>query len=1084
MPTPRLPHSIRWLLFATVLLAAATVREGPSSALDQAIIWLPTGVAMAGLCLLGLRAWWVVAITTFVQRMLLGYGWTVALPAAVGSTLEAVLGVFVLGRFGFDPSLARLRDVGALLVAAAVAPLGSILCSWPARMFVWSDPNMPFYSGWDGWWRMNALGVLTVVPVTLTWRSVPPADRTPRFYGAVALAVIGLPAVLFATMLVVPAGINGVMCLNIVLTTVVLYAAGRFGIRGATLAGTLAALAVALATTRGHGPFLALPREYRHVALQLFELTFVVIPPAFGALIAERRAAQAEGARSDLLRRSIQSALPDITYRLRRDGVCLDVSAPTGVELPIPAAEIVGQSVLERFPRAKAEEFRSVIQAAIQSGQLRTIEYVTEFGGQHHFREARCVPYGDDEVLAIVRDITDRKWNEETTAFEADVLARVATGCAPVEVFAELVDGMQRLMPGSRCSVMVLDGNRLHMAMAPSLPAEYAAAIEGLEIGPAVGSCGSAAALGRTVVVQDIERDPLWRSYRDAALPHGLRACWSVPIRASGGVVLGTFAIYHGEVREPRPFELQLVERAGVLAGIALERESRSEALRRSQDLLASINRNVKEGLFRASPDLRLVYANLAMARLLGWDSPDDVLGHPLGESFEEAGRATQVLAAVREHGQWLNEEVRFVRRDGSSFWGSLSGTAVRDERGVIAWYDGAIADVTARKELEEQFRQSQKMEAVGKLAGGVAHDFNNLLTVILGYAEAIQSAATDQPRVREQASQVVQAAKRASGLTRQLLAYSRQQVLSPCVMELGSVIEHMSGMLYPLVGEDVHLVVERRSAGCWVRVDRSQIEQVVLNLVVNARDAMPDGGTLSIRTTIGETGPAVGRAHAELAGRPCVLLSVTDTGMGMAPEVQAKAFDPFFTTKALGRGTGLGLSTVFGIVQQSGGAVWLQSAPGAGTTVWIALPLLPAPAEAPAEPVTTAPHAPGGTVLVVEDEQGVRSLVCQLLQRDGYHVLEACDGETALELASAWTGPIDLVVTDLVMPRMGGREMATRLLRGRPGTNFLFISGYPDDPATAHEFAGGGGFLNKPFAPEQLLQRVRDLSGPWTARA
>ncbi len=983
--------------------------------------------------------------------------------------------MLVLRRLRFDESLSRLRDVGALLAAAAIAPLGSIAFSWIGRSYVWADPNMPFYSGWDGWWRMNALGALTVLPVTLAWRSLPRVNRTSRFFASVTLAAIALVYAVATAMFLVPPGVPGVLALNLALTTCVLYAAGRFGLRGATLTGTLAALTVALVTAGGFGPFLALPREHRHVVLQLFELTFVVAPPVFGALVAERRAAQAQEARSDELRRSMQSAVPDITYRLHRDGTCLEMTVPPGANPPAPPGEVIGQSILERFPPAKREEFQRGIETALRERRLTTVEYALEIGGRRHVREARCVPHGDDEVLAIVRDITERKWAEGTTEFEARVLARVAAGHPSADVFAAIVEGMERLMPGTRCAVMGIEGPRLRVVTAPSLPAEYNAAVDGLVFGPGEGSCGSAAALGRTVVVEDIHTSPLWTKYRPLAERHGLRACWSVPVRDASDEVLGTFAIYDVRPRSPEARELELAERAAALAGIALDRERRAEALRRSQELLASIHRNVQEGLFRTSSDLRLIYGNLALARMFGWESPEAMSGFVLTDAVDSHEERRRLARIVGDRGQWLNEEVRFTRRDGAPFWGLLSGTVVLDPQGRVQWLDGAIADVTARKELEEQLRQSQKMEAVGKLAGGVAHDFNNLLTVILGYAETIQLSAEHDPTLRDQASQVVQAARRASGLTRQLLAYSRQQVLSPRVHDLRAVVDQLGGMLHPLIGEDVELAVVHRSGPCWVRVDRTQLEQVLLNLAVNARDAMPDGGRLRIRTSVAKLDEGIAGAYPELAGRDCAMLEVQDSGSGMSPDVQARAFDPFFTTKDPGRGTGLGLSTVLGIVRQSGGAVWIESAPGAGTTVRIALPIAESAGDpAPVEAGTTA-AAPAHTVLVVEDDAAVRDLVVQVLRREGHTVLVAADGEAALSLSNGHAGELALVVSDLVMPRLGGRELATHLRRRRPGVRFLFVSGYPDECDAADSAVPEESFLHKPFTPDQLVQRVRE---------
>ncbi len=319
----------------------------------------------------------------------------------------------------------------------------------------------------------------------------------------------------------------------------------------------------------------------------------------------------------------------------------------------------------------------------------------------------------------------------------------------------------------------------------------------------------------------------------------------------------------------------------------------------------------------------------------------------------------------------------------------------------------------------------------------------------------------------------MLDAATRAAGLTRQLLAYSRRQMLAPRVVELGEVVDRMGEMLRRLIGEDVTLAIEHRSGPCWVRVDPSQLEQVLMNLVLNARDAMGGGGEIAVSTAVESVDDDTATVHPDRPVGPCAKLRVRDTGVGMPPEVLARAFDPFFTTKEVGGGTGLGLATVYGIVRQSGGAVWLDSAPGTGTTATICLPLWQAPAPTTDAPVAAMRGPRAGTVLVVEDEPAVRQLVCQTLASRGLRVLSAADGAHGLEAARAHDGAIDLVITDVVMPVMGGREMVRRLRAERPAQAVLFMSGYPRDDDGPVDAASPGELLAKPFTPEQLLARV-----------
>ncbi len=1064
-----LPRSRRLLLFALVLTASALMREADSPAISQAVIWLPSGVAIAGLWLLGPSAWWVVALVTVLQRLLLGYDLAVLLPAAAGSALEAVVGVTILRSLGYRGTLERLRDVATLFVVAAVAPLASLLCSWAARGYFWHDPGMPFYAGWAGWWRMNALGVLTVLPLAGTWIGPPIAPIRDRatlqavgIGGAICLLLAGAMT-LFAT------GAVAVLLLCLVLP-LALYAALRFGPRGAASAASLTALVVAIATTHGFGPFLLVPMNQRLEAVQGFEVLLVAVPLVFGALIAERETALAGRLKSDTLRNAFQQILPDITYRLSADGTYLDMYVPPGAIATVPREELIGRHVRDVVP-AQAEAMERLIRAALAGKPPVPIEYVLSSLGRPRVGEARYLPLGDGEVLGLVRDITDRKRAEAMLAWQARVLELVATGQPIADVLDATVRGIEGLTGDGLCSILLLEGTRMHVAAAPSLPADYNAAIEGVEIGPKAGSCGTAAYTGRTVIVRDIATDPLWEDYRSAALPHGLRACWSVPIRAASGEILGTFAVYYREPRAPEPQELALVERAAALAGIALERERR-------EDLLASINRNVNEGLYRSTPVGGLVYANAAFARMFGYESPEAMLRVPSAMRFQDPARREELERVIAERGCFANEEVRFVRKDGTPFWALLSSTGVRGHNGTVQYYDGAVADITERKRLEEQLRQAQKMEAVGKLAGGVAHDFNNLLTAITGYAEALRETLPPGGQQHEDAEEITRAAERAASLTRQLLAYSRQQILAPQVLDLPRVVDQMGGMLRRLIGEDVRLVIHHAGAECFVRVDRGQLEQVLLNLVLNARDAMPGGGTLTISTATVRLDENFARTFLEIQPGPHVCLTVADTGAGMAADVQRRAFDPFFTTKEQGKGTGLGLSTVYGIVRQSEGGIHLESTPGLGTTVRVYLPeVRERPADNPGSGAPPAMPPASGTVLVVEDEEMVRDLVCRTLRRAGYTVLVAEHGEAALRVVGEWAGEIDLMITDVIMPRMGGRKLADLLAGMRPGLRVLFVSGYTNEAILdTGGFGHGTDYLQKPFSPSALLDRVRDM--------
>jgi two-component system, cell cycle sensor histidine kinase and response regulator CckA len=388
------------------------------------------------------------------------------------------------------------------------------------------------------------------------------------------------------------------------------------------------------------------------------------------------------------------------------------------------------------------------------------------------------------------------------------------------------------------------------------------------------------------------------------------------------------------------------------------------------------------------------------------------------------------------------------------------------------------LHDVTQRRSLEEQLRQSQKMEAVGRLAGGVAHDFNNLLTVILGYSDLLANRFRAGDPEGAEIQEIRRAGERAATLTRQLLAFSRKQVLVPEALDLGSVVRGVSGMLERLIGEDITVsLAVARDLGR-VLADPGQMEQVVMNLAVNARDAMPQGGKLLLELENVDLGEAYVSEHLGATPGPYVLLTVTDTGVGMAPEVQREIFEPFFTTKPKGVGTGLGLSTVHGIVNQSGGTIWVYSEPGRGTTFKIYLPRIPGGAAAPRKP--SGPHRAvegSATVLLVEDEEQLRHLTKRVLERSLYTVLEAGNAPDALRVAREHKGPIHLLLTDVVMPGMSGPELAASFERERPGVPVLYMSGYTDNAIVHHGILNSGThFLQKPFTPQGLTQRVHEV--------
>jgi two-component system, cell cycle sensor histidine kinase and response regulator CckA len=515
----------------------------------------------------------------------------------------------------------------------------------------------------------------------------------------------------------------------------------------------------------------------------------------------------------------------------------------------------------------------------------------------------------------------------------------------------------------------------------------------------------------------------------------------------------------------------------------AVEIKRNEQALRRSEARYRSLVQSSVYGIYRSSLEGRFLDVNPALITMLGYGSAEEVLLlDPEQQVFAQVQEHTRLIEEFRRTGRLDGIEVKWKRKDGSSITVRISGRAVSSADEPADVLEAIAEDVTDRRVLEDQFRQAQKMEAVGRLAGGVAHDFNNLLMVISGYAEVILAKLNPDHTLHEKACAIQQASDRATTLTRQLLAFSRKQLLELKVVDVNSIVADMERLLRPLIGENVELVAKLAPEAGFTRADVGQLEQVLMNLVVNAKDAMPAGGKLTIETQNIVVDESHRRSQTFIRPGHYVTLSVSDTGTGMDKETQSRIFEPFFTTKEKGKGTGLGLSTVYGIVKQSGGYVMVQSELGHGTTFQIFLPRVEGTAEKHPAPVAHAAAGGTETILLVEDEASVRQLVRETLVCKGYRVLEAENGEVGLAVANRAAEnkeKIDLVITDVVMPGMGGRELVQQLAKTRPQTKVLYLSGYTED-AVVNEGAkdSGAAFLQKPFTLQNLSRKVREVLG------
>jgi len=510
------------------------------------------------------------------------------------------------------------------------------------------------------------------------------------------------------------------------------------------------------------------------------------------------------------------------------------------------------------------------------------------------------------------------------------------------------------------------------------------------------------------------------------------------------------------------------------------EVEVRTTALIESESLYRETFDAAPVGIVHMGLTGEWLRVNQRLCEILGY-SCEELIGtraQVLVQSDTAAVEAEAVAEIVKTgSAHYVIEEKRYRRHDGSAVWARVTMSLHRDGDGRPQHCIAVIEDITERRALEAQFRQANKMDAIGQLASGVAHDFNNLLTVILGFAGFVRDDAVADNRHCRDIDEITKAAQRAAGLTKQLLAFSRQQVLNAEPLDVNQLITDMIGMLGRLIGENIHVSLALAPDLSSVLADRSQLEQVVMNLVVNARDAMPNGGSVTIETADVDLENSSFHEEAIMRG-PYVMLAVTDTGTGMSAETRRHLFEPFFTTKDLGKGTGLGLSTTYGIVKQSKGYIWVYSEPGKGTTFKVYLPRASAGAQVHGHPMTTSAPVEQSdvTVLLVEDEPSVRDFTKRLLEKSGYLVLEASSGPEAEDLFTSSGGAIDLLLTDMIMPGYGGLELLTRLQMKMPELRVLFMSGYTERTA-AHKAGIDRGlpFLQKPFTAADLRQRVRE---------
>jgi len=665
------------------------------------------------------------------------------------------------------------------------------------------------------------------------------------------------------------------------------------------------------------------------------------------------------------------------------------------------------------------------------------------------------------------------------------------------EVYERFAGEMRKLIPFERMAMNVIDPKSHTFA----IPYISGRPIEGREEGkiyPLAGTGTERILRTRTSIFIDEENREAILSEAPGlvrVIEAGFQSVIMVPL-ISKKEVIGTLNL---QLTQPGGYtadDLRLAERissqiAGAVANSLLyeQHQRAEEALRSSEERYRNILATIEDGFYEVDAAGNFTFFNDALCRILGYP-PDEMAGMNNRQYMdpENAKKAYQFFTTLCQTGQTARGwEWEIIRKDGTKRYTEASAFLLRDAEGKRRGFRGIVRDISERKqaeramaEIQEQLRQSQKIEAIGQLAGGIAHDFNNSLTLIKTSAQlALLEIKAGDP-LRQTFELINKATEQSANLTRQLLAFSRRQILELQVVDLNSLLQDMDKMLHRVIGEDIELVSVLAKDLWRTKVDPGQMEQVILNFVLNARDAMPTGGKLTIQTANVELDGKYVQSHLGVKPGCYIQIAVSDTGTGMAPEVRGRVFEPFFTTKEKGKGTGLGLSTVYGIVKQSGGNIWVYSELGKGTTFKVYLPRVDDPLKEEKKKLLQPERGlPRGaeTVLVTEDEGEVRNLVGQILKNQGYEVLEAANGGEALMICERHRGAIDLLMTDVVMPVMSGRELADRLLLLHPEMKVLYMSGYTDDAIVRHGILEEGvHFIPKPFSVESLALKVREV--------
>ena len=1026
-------------------------------------VWPAGGIGLAALLLTNRRDWPAIAAVLFISGLaadlILGRSFAVSCGYMAANVIESCGSAWLISHCcGPAPRFARVCDVLALLAAAVFVNACSAAVGAGTA---WLVNSSSFSHSWFTLWISDGLGLLLITPLIVTWSDSPRAFRRTDLRHVLEFLLL-LAVIVAMAWTVVPNELHRTFVPRPYMLIAPLAWAGlRFGRRPVTLLLTILAAIVVTRAVTGAAPIWdGVTQAERVVAVQSY-LAFI----ASTALVLT--AAYGEAKASELRLRVLGDNLPSgAVYQLliSRDGSRRFLYVSAGIEKlsGIPVEEIL------RNPFAIYDQVSEEDRAAIFAAQKSSIENLTVFHALVRVRRRdgrirwmqltsspRRVPNGGIIFDGIQTDVTEQKEAEDALqAAHAELSAIHAH--APVTLLVVDEDLHVREFndfpgnpPASPSHIRPADV--LHCLNASEAP-------DGCGSGPACDAC----------MVRNTMKDTL----RTGAKHENVEA-W-LPVMHAGNKVMRCYLLFTGllQIRDSRKALVCVLDITGrKQAELELRNsEARFRMLTEDAPIAISISRHGE-----------ILFANPSFFRMYGFGSSAELRGGSVVSTFAPRSRDA-VDERIRRRAKGLPVPAQFestgVRRDGSEFPILAEVIEMHFQEGPALV--GFITDLTARKKaeeeharLEQQLRQAQKMESIGRLAGGVAHDFNNLLTVINGYSSLLVDKLDPKDRLRSYADQINFAGERAARLTGQLLAFSRQEVIKPVAVNLNATIAESEPMIRTLVGESVAVSVSLDPQLGQVLVDPAQFDQVILNLVANGRDAMPDGGRIEITTR-----------NVAAMNRAWVTVKVSDTGIGMDEETREKIFEPFFTTKRIGKGTGLGLATVYGVMQQNDGWIDVRSAPGAGTTFILYFPRIDEQPLAKIAEANAPEAAMGGeTILLVEDEDPVRKFMTIALKDLGYKVLTASHGDDAIRVASGHAGPIDLLITDVVMPGMNGKELVDRLSGVVPETKVIFMSGYLTDViAKSGVMDPRIAFLQKPVSLDALGAKIRDvLSEPRT---